>query len=510
MAKKSNLFGRADASLVGAAYREGMTRGPGDLSGVYELQAQANNTMWEMIGQSFDKVFGDTIALNEKFEQATDDIMAEFNSGTAQDYEAMRMYDVAVQDIRQRLKGTKKNSLEERELYNELERLKNSTDNYRQTIVNIGNFVKNRQHNPMATGAENLEVLTAIFEKRAKRKIENGNLMISATGEEGTYKDWKELQKAVIIKDHGNEAALIERGNDGFTLLKNNPKMSYDKEMKDSNINWIYKNSFKTLEAFADLADTRIDFMPYSLVEAMNGKDPKMKATIQNALQNINSEELVKDGLDVSGPNGKKDNKITWDDFKGDNAKKLISALTNIHDDNFDFEAAKKIAAEFYEEHLMNPYAKRGIDNRSVKPPPTGTEAERKRRQQLLNIKTAFQGSEIQSFSLDANRRVEFDPNTRILTEITGDGRQQISAQKMLDLMFKAPGLYDANKVFEGINFATPSNEDETNPIIYYSNQKEKNIRYNDFTQKGDKWFYPDGERVKKQNILDKLNSIFV
>ena len=74
MAKKSNLFGRADSTLATAAFREGMTRGPGDLSGVYELQAATNDMMWQTIQKGFDQAFGETIALNEKFEEAIDKI----------------------------------------------------------------------------------------------------------------------------------------------------------------------------------------------------------------------------------------------------------------------------------------------------------------------------------------------------------------------------------------------------------------------------------------------------
>ena len=252
--------------------------------------------------------------------------------------------------------------------------------------------------------------------------------------------------------------------------------------------------------------------MPYTFVEAMHGKDAEMKKTIDAALDKIQSTDpkLVSAFDLAGGPGGGGDGKITSADFNNaENKDKLIKALTDITDENFNFHLSKKIAAEFYETHLMDPFVKDGIKNRAGGGTGNITESERKRQQQLLNIRTAFKGDEIQSFSLDVNRRVEFNPSTGVLTEITADGKQQISPQKFLDLMFKAPGLYNANTVFKGINFATPSNEDETNPIIYYSNQKEKNIRYNDFTQKGDKWFYPDGERVKKQNILDKLNSIF-
>ena len=120
-----SLFGKADAALVAAAYREGMTRGPGDLSGVYKLDIETNKMMWETIQENFDKAFGENIALKEKLETTTDDLMSEFTGGTSHDKEMMVMIDDYVKTIRKDLEGKDDKSLEARESYNELERLKN-------------------------------------------------------------------------------------------------------------------------------------------------------------------------------------------------------------------------------------------------------------------------------------------------------------------------------------------------------------------------------------------------
>ena len=69
--------------------------------------------------------------------------------------------------------------------------------------------------------------------------------------------------------------------------------------------------------------------------------------------------------------------------------------------------------------------------------------------------------------------------------------------------------------MFEGINFAKVSNEDETNPVIYTKKNGEE-VRYLDFKKIGDKWYYPGGEEVyggirgRNKRILDKLNSIYL
>ena len=240
-----SLFGRADASLVSAAFREGMTKGPGDLSDVYKLQADTNTMMWEAIQKGFDEVFGDTIARNEELQEATDAMLSEFSGGTAYDDEMMYMYDNEIKDIKERMKGVEKDSLEERKLYNELERLKSSTDKYGQTLLNIGTFINNNEHNVGATG-DNIPLLTSIFNKTAKKRINNGNLEFSMDGKD--WKNWKDIQKSMIAKDHANHSGMLKRSTDELNFYKTNTKAVYGDRARQGNINWIYDNSFKTQE----------------------------------------------------------------------------------------------------------------------------------------------------------------------------------------------------------------------------------------------------------------------
>jgi len=358
MAKKSNLFGRADASLVNAAFREGMTRGPGNLSGPLKEQLNTNSMMWEMIGKEFNKAFGDTIARNEEFKEATDKVMGEFQSGTAYDESMMQMYDTEIKGIRNRIRGAKKGSLEERKLYAELERLKNSSENYTQTMLNIGTFVKNDQHNPIATG-ENLSLYNAIANNTVVRKIENGKLLVSETGEEGTFKDFNDLKKSMILKDHQNHNDLLKYAETRQKEAKNNPKMIFDSQ---EGINYIETNNFKTREAFADIITTRVGNMKYSFLEAAYGKDRKVIDQIDGALAGVNTQNLVNKGLDKSN-----DGKISSADFTTkENKEAIIKAITDINDENFDFQVAKRVAAEFYNDGLVQPYYLRGVRNRST------------------------------------------------------------------------------------------------------------------------------------------------
>tara|TARA_R100001463_G_scaffold3381_2_gene13765 strand:+ start:11650 stop:13194 length:1545 start_codon:yes stop_codon:yes gene_type:complete len=369
MAKKSNLFGRADASLVNAAFREGMTRGPGDLSKVYQEQLNTNNMMWQTIQKGFDQAFGKTIALNEKFEETTDKVMSNIITGDTYDDAMTSMYNDEIIRIKNAIKAEETGSLEEKKLYAELERLKSSTDAYGQTMIKIGKFVEDRQHNPHAMGDENLKTLTSIMDGTAKHRIVNGKLEVSATGEEGTYLGFEEVNDLLAPKNHGNQSDLVKRAGDQFKFFKENRKAKYDERARSANVNYIYNNNFKTKKDWADLATTRIAEMPYSLVEAIHGKDPAMKATIDMALDKIQSTDpkLVK-AFDVSGPQGKSDGKITSADFNNEkNKQMLIKALTDVTDKNFNLDLAKRIGAEFYERHLMNPYATDGVENRAVK-----------------------------------------------------------------------------------------------------------------------------------------------
>ena len=209
------------------------------------------------------------------------------------------------------------------------------------------------------------------------------------------------------------------------------------------------------------------------------------------------TERLLKEGHEVIGFDN-----LSFGSM--DNIKSFID------DENFDFEAAKHIASEFYERHLINPYAKDGVDLRTGKTNGNGLGGVvgERQRQQMQNIKNAFLGDEVKSFSLNKDTRFELNPKKGTITEITADGKQQISAQKMLDLMFKTPGLYDAAKIFKGINFADVPDIDDMNPVIYTKKNK-KAVRYNDFEYRAGKWYYPGGKQVNKKDILTKLNSYY-
>lgn len=516
-----SLFGKADPTLVQMAYHESMANVPLDMKDIYKLEAETNTMMWEAIQKGFDEVFADTIALNEEFEAVVDDVMAEFTGGTAHDRKMMEMYDFELKDLKERIKGEKEGSLEERELYNELERLRNSTDKYGETLLNIGTFVKNNEHNIGATG-KNIPLLKSIFDKTAKKKIENGNFYFSETGDEGTWKDWNQVQKMMIAKDHANESDLLRKLTGEAKYYKNNPKAVYDEDARQGNINYVYNNNFKTREAYADLIYKNVGNMKYSLIEAINGKDPKMRAAIEESLAGINTSSLVKKGLDVSGPGGVPDGKITSEDFKNEaNAKKLITALTDITDETFDFETAKQFAAEFYTDNLFPKAIERAVKNRTGKTDTgfTGQTAE-KQKQQMQNYKTAMQGDigKTQPFYLNKDMRFDITPTKDgvSIIAVTDEGKKPMSAQSMLDLMFKSPGLYDAAKIFKGINFVDVPDIDDLNPVIYTKLNGEE-VRYNDFESIGGEWYYPGGEKKvgrrggnkRAKKILDKLNRIY-
>jgi hypothetical protein len=90
--------------------------------------------------------------------------------------------------------------------------------------------------------------------------------------------------------------------------------------------------------------------MSHTFAEILQGKgDSEMNLQIFETLKELGVEVPE----DTSGPDGKPDGKITEADFATpENGIALIRSLTDITDPNFNFQAAKKIAAEFYTDNI--------------------------------------------------------------------------------------------------------------------------------------------------------------
>ena len=370
----------ADAVIVNAAYAAAMANVPHDLGDVYKAEVETQKTILEGIKTTFDALTEDTLKLNDDLKEVTQLAINQMDDGTDEGEEMMSLYKNEIDAYKEELKNIPLGPAGEEQrmkLQGKIDRLKNSMDKTDETLYKVGQFVINDQHNPLATGTKNMSLFKAIADKTADVRIENGRRIYSTPGKnkieldgllaienpgeaekarieelkvagaenDVIEMDYHDLEKAMVTKDYAVQNTFETYGNDVFTDGKTKG-MVYNADYATGIRNNIENKMFKTRESFAHIITTPVDNMSYTFQEAVNGKDSEMGAEMYGALDKLG------DRFDF-------DNSGTVDakDFKTEaNMQKLITALTDIHHEDFDFQAAKKAASAFYEK---NYYAKK-------------------------------------------------------------------------------------------------------------------------------------------------------
>jgi len=348
---KGSLLGKADPTLAKMSYAEAMADVTPDFKDVYEKEA-ANQVLFQVgIENYFDTLYADNNALGDELIEATTQAMADLSAGTTPDDSGMEMYNTYLTGLKNRMKSLpkgKKGDFERSKIRAELSRLKNSTMDMDQTLTTLGTMIENGDFIANATGNDNLSLLLAISKKEAKREIINGNLFYSIPNPAGG-KDIKmnqaELKEALVQTDAAETSDFNAIGT-GFNTSGKQKGTNFDLQ---GAIN-AYTKAFKTKKGFAANINTNQGSLGYTFLEALQGKDGSN--TIYKALTDMGQTTI--DKYDVTG-----DNKITSADFAHPaNGVALIKSLTDIHYKNdegeslFDFQTAKKVAAEFYAEQI--------------------------------------------------------------------------------------------------------------------------------------------------------------
>ena len=348
---QGSLLGKADPTLAKMSYAEAMADVTPDFKDVYEKEA-ANQVLFQVgIENYFDTLYADNNALGDELIEATTQAMADLSAGTTPDDSGMEMYNTYLTELKNRMKSLpkgKKGDFERSKIRAELSRLKNSTTDMDQTLTTLGTMIENGDFIANATGNDNLSLLLAISKKEAKREIINGNLFYSIPNPAGG-KDIKmnqaELKEALVQTD-AEETSGFNAVGTGFNTSGKQKGTNFDLQ---GAIN-AYTKAFKTKKGFAANINTNQGSLGYTFLEALQGKDGSN--TIYKALTDMGQTTI--DKYDVTG-----DNKITSADFAHPaNGVALIKSLTDIHYKNdkgeslFDFQTAKKVAAEFYAEQI--------------------------------------------------------------------------------------------------------------------------------------------------------------
>ena len=338
---KGSLLGTADATLVSAAEKQAKANIPSDLGAIYESEKITADLFQTEVNTFFDELYAEHNKLSDDLKASVATVTENLSAGTMPNDEQIDLYTDYIGGLKDKLKTIPKGPKGERErqkITAELNRLKNSTDQMDATITELTTRINNNDYIPNATGSNNMKLLTAISNGSAKQEIVNGNLVYTLPGTDLRITQ-ADLKKMVV----SNDPTVNANFNKVHQFAGDQSGADWNNERQGIINN--YENAFDTREGYAQNIHQKQGNMSHTFAEILQGKgDPGMNLQIFNALKEMGVE--VPDDVDGDG-------KITEKDFATpENGIALIRSLTDITDPNFNFQAAKKIAAEFYTDNI--------------------------------------------------------------------------------------------------------------------------------------------------------------
>lgn len=341
----ASLLGKADSTLAGMSLKQAMADVTPDYSDIYKQKAEGfeeNQLAFQKaVGDYFDIQHADNNKLADELKEATTKAM----QGLGTDYEGMELFNSHLTSMKDRMKAlpkNKKGDFERSKIRAEMNQLLESSVGLDDTLTKVGTMINAGEFNKHTT---DYPALLAISKGEATKEIVDGNLVY-------TYKDFK--GKKQTIDRQGVEDALgqsdleidgifIKQGPEAFKLGKQGGKFNRNKSVNG------YEKMFTSPAGLAANMNEKQGGLEYTFVESLAGKDGS--ESIYKALTNMGATTVAQ--YDVSGPGGKKDGKITEADFANpENGIALIESLTNPRSDNYNFQAAKTAAAEFYADNI--------------------------------------------------------------------------------------------------------------------------------------------------------------
>ena len=367
--KGGSLLGKADSTLAAMSYKEAMADVTPDYGGVYEAQALNQMAFQKGVEDHFNTLHADYNALGDELKETTATMMADLSAGTVPDEAGMEMFNSELNTLRQRLKAApkgKKGDLERAKIRAELGRLKNSTEGMDQTLTTLGTMIENDQFDTLTTG-QDLPLLLAISKGEATKKIENGNLVYSIKNPAG--KDitmtQQDLKEALVLKDP-KHAGNFNKIHAGFNDLGKIKGTTWE-DKRQGAVN-AYEKIFTTKNNFGLTINNKQGGMEESYIDAL--KNGTAGDVIYKTLMEMSSKD---NNFKIGNVefDADKDGDVDAQDFAHpQNGINLINALTNIKDkENFDFQTAKKVAAEFYADGLAKQEFVDGTKLRKTEPP---------------------------------------------------------------------------------------------------------------------------------------------
>ena len=305
----AKLYGTADATLVSAAFKEGMSNVPLDLSGVYSKREETFKDFTTGITEMFDKIYADdkeTWDLLADNAQETLDILE--SGGNNSEY-MMNLNQDVVEDYKTRLKDINSKYGKGKGGDRERSKLRAEMNKYKATMGSseemfmamVGNAANSSLMSSL--GDDKKKLFNAILEdynngtSNTKPEYIDGELVYSTQVKYGDVKlSMREISKGLPADDPAYLATTQKTLLDFQTLASKN-KGDVSPEML-VRFNRGLSKSMTNMDQILMVSKEKFGNMAYSFEEVLTGqsKDPSLLADIFVELENLGGIDLDFDG----------------------------------------------------------------------------------------------------------------------------------------------------------------------------------------------------------------------
>ena len=429
----ASLLGKADSTIVQAAFNESLSDVPFDMSDVYQKRADNFSDFTDMINEQFDEQNKKDKEAKEAIDKQVSDIQTNIAGGKRNDGYDTVLNDqaLAVSDELKNYDG-EKNTLEYKRIEAKMLRLvsisESNADTWKKLI--------NSDVSTLGSGKEvdlfiqmlndqnhNLDDSSITYNK------EKGDFEYTLKGDPTVKMTISELEKVLALEDPSAPTAATKVLTD---MGANKNKRPYDQQLIDDTKNLLLK-TMKTPNGKHNVMIEHFPNMKYSFHEALGGKDPKMQRQIFDVL-----EALPGVGLDIDNDKVK-DTRDMY--LNAENHHAIKEAIMNSHHGD-------EILADWIVKNAGEDIYNQG---KNAQETVTDTKPTIKQKQ-IHNLKSWATGTTPKEFGIgkgSARLNIKIDPiNKTIIQTMTDGTSKNLDPQSLLDAMIGKVGEYDAAKLF--------------------------------------------------------------